>query len=290
MSFRTIVIKNRCKLEYSLNYLVCRKVEEEQRILINEIGMLIIANTGVALTAALVSALIENKVKIIFCDTKSNPCGEVIGYYDNYSSYKKIKEQMSFSQNIKDSLWKRIIEKKIDNQRKNLLYIDLEEHEMLNDYMNNVTLGDKSNREGHAAKVYFNVIFGKNFTRDLDIETNKFLNYGYSIILSAINREIKICGYLTELGIHHIGETNPFNLGCDFMEPLRPLIDSFVMLDKVNNENFKDEFIRILDLEVIYNDNKMHLENAIKLYVQQLFKYLLSENTDTELKFIEYEL
>ena len=32
MAFRTIVIKNRCKLEYSLNYLVCRG-EEEKKIL-----------------------------------------------------------------------------------------------------------------------------------------------------------------------------------------------------------------------------------------------------------------
>ena len=71
---------------------------------------------------------------------------------------------------------------------------------------------DKTNREGHAAKVYFNSLFGKDFSRDNECNINKYLNYGYSIILSAVNREVKILGYLTELGVHHIGESNSFNL------------------------------------------------------------------------------
>ena len=41
MAFRTVIVKNRCKLEYSLNYLVCRG-DEEKRILLDEIEFLII--------------------------------------------------------------------------------------------------------------------------------------------------------------------------------------------------------------------------------------------------------
>ena len=39
-----------------------------------------------------------------------------------------------------------------------------------------------SNREGHAAKVYFNALFGMEFTRALSTPENAALNYGYQKI------------------------------------------------------------------------------------------------------------
>ena len=47
---------------------------------------------------------------------------------------------------------------------------------------------DSSNREGHAAKVYFNALFGLDFTRSEDNVINAALNYGYGILLSCFNR------------------------------------------------------------------------------------------------------
>ena len=87
MAFRTVVIKNKCKLEYSLNYLICRG-EEDKRILIDEIEFLIIQNTSVAITCALLSALIDKKVKVIFCDTKNNPQAELVPYYNQNNKQK----------------------------------------------------------------------------------------------------------------------------------------------------------------------------------------------------------
>ena len=70
MAFRNVIISNRCKLSYSLNYLVCRKENEEIKICIDEIKLLIIESNEVAITSALISMLIEKKVKIIFCAVK----------------------------------------------------------------------------------------------------------------------------------------------------------------------------------------------------------------------------
>ena len=94
--------------------------------------------------------------------------------------------------------------------------------------MGQVELLDASNREGHAAKVYFNALFGMDFTRSADISINAALNYGYSLLLSAFNREISANGYLTQLGIYHNNMFNHFNLACDFMEPYRVIVDWFV--------------------------------------------------------------
>jgi len=186
-------------------------------------------------------------------------------------------------------VWKRIVEEKILQQAKNLKYKSLNEsYEKLIEYYKEVEEGDVTNREGHAAKVYFNSLFGTDFSRDKEININKYLNYGYSIILSAFNREIKNMGYLTEIGIHHIGNLNPFNLSCDFIEPLRPLVDYYVISDKLTDENFKKELINLLNIYVDIDDKKMILDNAIKLYIQSIFSALL-ENNVKKIKFIDYE-
>lgn len=69
--------------------------------------------------------------------------------------------------------------------------------------------------------------------RDGDI-INAALNYGYSLILSACNREIVAAGHLTQLGIHHHSNENQFNLGSDLMEPFCPFVDVWVREQNFN--------------------------------------------------------
>ena len=69
MGFRIVNIKSRSKLDLKMNYLVCRS-EKETRVFIPEISMLILESTSISITTALISELIKNKVKIIFCDEK----------------------------------------------------------------------------------------------------------------------------------------------------------------------------------------------------------------------------
>lgn len=290
MAFRTIVIKSRCKLEYSLNYLICKKENNITRILIDEIKILIIDTLQAVITTTLISECINKKIKIIFTDSKHNPNGELVGYDNNFYSYRKIKEQLSFEEEFKNILWMKIIKQKILNQEKLLINNNLVvAADKLKQYIEEVQIGDTSNREGHAAKVYFNALFGNEFNRDLNTFENKVLNYGYAILLSTINREIKILGYLTELGIHHIGESNSFNLSCDFIEPLRPLVDTLLVKGLVNEENYKMSCVSLLSLEVKYNNQEILLENAIRLYIEDLISYLKTKD-ESKIRFIEYEL
>lgn len=289
MSFRTVVIASRCKLEYSLNYLICRKGNEINRVVIDEIKTLVINSLQVSITTSLINELIKKKVKIIFTDDTHNPSGEVLPYQNNYYSYRKIKEQINITSERKNFLWKKIVISKIINQAKNLNVLKKsKEYQMLLNYASQVEDGDTTNREGHSAKVYFNALFGNNFSRDDDNDINKFLNYGYSIILSSINREVKILGYLTELGIHHIGESNSFNLSCDLMETIRPLIDNKIIIGEVNNENYKEKMINILTEKVKYNEKELFLDNAIHLMVEDMMNYLITGNEE-KIRFIDYE-
>ena len=287
MAFRTVIIRNRCKLEYSLNYLVCRN-ESETRILLDEISSLVIHSTEVSITTALLSALMDKNIRVVFCDGKHNPQSQLLPIYGTNDSYKKISIQTGWNSIWKDKVWKQLVTRKIINQAKNLKKVNSDCFEKLIEYSKNVLDGDSTNREGHAAKVYFNALFGNEFSRNKECLINKYLDYGYSIILSAINREIKCYGYLTEVGIHHIGETNPFNLSCDLMEPLRPMVDLYVIKGKLDDDNFKKELSYMLNDKVRYKNQEMYLENAIKLYVQNVLNVLKNEKGSIE--FIDYEL
>lgn len=286
MGFRTVRINNRCKLELSINYLVCRN-EKETRINIDEISTLIIGSTEVSITTALLSALMEKNINVIFCDSKYQPQGQLMSLRGTADTYKKIKIQMGWSNDIKGVIWQEIIKQKILNQARNLKDKDLDNYNKLVEFANLVEIDDITNREGHAAKVYFNLLFSPSFVRHDTSPINKYLDYGYSIILSCISREIKSFGYLTELGIHHIGETNPFNLACDFIEPLRPLIDYYVANKIVNDDNYKDYFVKLLSKEVRFKDQTQYLDNAIHSYVKNLLMNLREGTLDLE--FIKYD-
>ena len=114
-----------------------------------------------------------------------------------------------------------------------------EEAELLSSYLQQIAWNDETNREGHAAKVYFNALFGLDFTRTEDNLINAALNYGYSIILSSFTREIVANGYITQLGLFHDNMFNQFNLASDLMKPFRPLVDKCVLGMKL--EQFEHE-------------------------------------------------
>lgn len=289
MAFRNVIIVSRCKLDYSLNYLVIHKGVDVKKILLDEIRVICLNTTQVSITTALISECLKKKIKIILSDEKHNPVGEITPYYNNYYAYRKLKEQINFSDDVKDYLWQQLIKNKIYNQYLNLKEASLEECNILAKYIDEVTLGDNLNREGIAAKVYFKSLFGPGFNRDLVCPENIFLDYGYSIILSSINRLVKMYGYYTEIGIHHIGESNSFNLSCDLMEPLRPLVDRYVINGYVNLDNYKEEYVKMLELKVKYDDKTTFLDNALEEYVEDILAYLKTKDK-TKIKFIEYEL
>lgn len=251
-----------------------------------------IESTAVSLTTALLTELVKHKVRVVFCDEKRNPFSEVQPYYGSHDTSVKIRNQIKWDENIKKAVWTEIVTEKLRQQAaflreksKNI------EAEMLDQYITEITFGDETNREGHAAKVYFNALFGNEFTRSQDNAVNAALNYGYSLILSSINREITNNGYLTQLGLSHDNMFNPFNLGSDLMEPFRPLIDRRVIElqpDKFEHEE-KVFMLTVLQGQVSINDRAEYLDNAIKIYCKSVFD-AINDNDVSLIKFYHYEL
>lgn len=287
MSWRTVVITGNAKLDYKMDYMVVRKSDMTSRIYIGEIGMLIIESTAISLTTMLLCELTKHKIKIVFCDEKRNPQSELIPYYGSHDTSAKVRMQTQWSKEVKENIWTEIVSEKIRKQSDHLKENDQEvQADMLKQYVKEIELGDKTNREGHAAKVYFNALFGLDFSRSKECAINAALNYGYGILLSCFNREVIANGYITQLGLFHNNMFNQFNLASDLMEPFRILVDRIVVKNKP--EKFEREekldYIYMLEDEVLIDGKYQYVSNAIKIYCRSIFD-ALNENDVSLIKF-----
>ncbi len=288
MSFRTVVITKQAKISYKNRFLVVKQDIDEKYIHLSEIDTIIVDSISVSISSYLLKELADNKINIIFCDDKHNPYGELQPFYSRHNSSKKILEQVKWTNKEKDLVWQSIVKNKILNQALLLKKIKSKQHDLITSYIKEVAIGDKTNREGHAAKVYFNSLFGTSFVRGNNDKINISLNYGYAILLSTVSKEIVNNGYLTQLGIHHKNEFNPYNLACDLMEPFRIIIDSFVYYnkDKELDSSFKLDIINIFNNTYTFNNKKYTLKDIIGLYVKNTLDIF---NNNKEYKDFVYE-
>ena len=281
MSFRTVVITKQSKLSYKNRYLAVKSELEENYIHLSEIDTIIVDSIAVSISSYLLKELADNKINIIFCDEKHNPFGELNSFYSSHNTSKKILIQTKWNNKQKDELWSQIVRNKIINQALLLNKIKSENYDLLMSYVNEVRVGDKTNREAHSAKVYFNSLFTKSFIRNANDNINAALNYGYSILLSNFNKEIVNNGYLTQLGIHHKSEFNQFNLACDLMEPFRPIIDNFVYYNQTRefDSKYKLDLINIFNNNYKYLSKNYTLKDIIKMYTKNTLDCLSDNKT-----------
>ena len=290
MSWRIVVISKRAKLDLQLGYMIVRS-EEVTKIVLSEISTVLIESTAVSLTTSLIAELAKRKIKVIFCDEKKNPSCELVNYYGSHDTSNKIRKQIAWKQNTKEAMWTEIVTEKIRKQKELLELLGKEESALLDGYLKEIEWNDNTNREGHAAKVYFNAMFGLDFTRTEDNYINAALNYGYSIILSAFTREVVSNGYITQLGIFHDNMFNQFNLASDLMEPFRVLVDQEVY--NMRLEQFEHEekmlLVNILNKEIQIDGRIQYVNNAIKIYCKSIFD-ALNKDDSALIRFYKIEL
>ena len=289
--WRVIVVTGRSKLDLRYNSISIRRDNGTDFIHIGEVNTLILETTTISITAALMCELIKQKVKVIFCDEKSNPHFELLPFYGSHDCSAKIKEQIAWTDFLKESLWTVIVTEKIENQMKLLKKLNKEEYRILEEYLSQIEHNDNTNREGHSAKIYFSALFGNNFSRNKENSLNAFLNYGYQLLLSAFNKEIVANGYLTQIGLFHKNMFNYYNLSSDLMEPFRVIVDELAY--KENPQKFeKDEkrkLQNILNLKFRINNVNHYLSDIIKIYTKSIFD-ALSANDLSLVRFFEDEL
>ena len=289
MGWKTVIIGSEAKVSLSLNKLKITIGNEFQNVPLGDIDTVIFSHNRVIITIPLLSALVENNINIIICDEKNDPIGIFQPFNGHSLVFKRLNAQINWKLTRKKKLWKRIIELKIQSEIDALI---LEKRqvkviEQLKAYRESVYTDDQTNREAASARMYFTEMFGDDFTRDIPNIQNYALNYGYKILASYISRCIASRGLITQLGIHHICESNPFNLTYDFIEPLRAIIDLWVIesITDTFNAPLKQELIGILNYRVYVKDKWMRLNDAIEDIVDSYIAYL--DERSNEVLFID---
>ncbi|WP_139650641.1 type II CRISPR-associated endonuclease Cas1 [Raoultibacter phocaeensis] len=276
MSFRTVFIENPCRCSYQSGYLVVRKEDDTAKVHLSEVSSVILQTNQVYISAYLLMELAKAKISLVVSDESCNPIGQYLPLYGAHNAVKRIGEQLQWGEPIKKRVWQRIVKDKISSQARFLEEREYSEASALRAAASEVRSGDTTNREAHAARVYFRALFGPDFSRDQDCPQNAALNYGYGILLSMVNREIVSRGYLTQCGVCHRNEFNQFNLACDFMEPFRPAVDRLV-IDFLAGEFDSDVKHVLGDLAgkgVSYRGGSYRLGSVVSLYVQDCLNAL----------------
>ena len=266
MSFRSIIISNPASLNLKNNNLIISN-DDEFQIPIEDISVLVIEGISVKLTNRLLSKLSENNVATIICDEKHLPSATVLPLNTHHRSFKVLKQQLNQSLAYRKRVWQSIIKQKLLNQGKCLEIVSIEGVEFLYKLANSVESGDKGNKESIGARYYFRCLFGENFTRDDVNGINSALNYGYTIMRSAVARALVMYGFNTALGVNHCNELNSFNLADDFMEPLRAIVDLWAYTnieydDLLTKEN-RISLVDLVNYECIIDGQNHSVLNAI---------------------------
>lgn len=284
MSHRVIYIE---KCEYLRLYLDNLKVEykdDELLLPISDIQILVIDNYKSSLSVPLINKLMDNNVCTIICGIDHLPKSYILPMNGHFAQSGNIHKQIQWNEDYKKRIHQKIVKAKIYNQieilKKNNKGFDV--IQKLFQFMEEVELGDITNREGLAAKMYFREMFGDHFIRFDEDVINAGLNYGYSIFRSLISSIIVAKGYLPNIGIFHRGKQNMFNLSDDIIEVFRPIVDDYVYNNMMDDILFKQEhregLIKLTHKKVKIDDRKQTIPNTIYIYLENIFKELETGN------------
>ena len=249
----------------------------QQSVPVEDIGFVVLEHPQTTITLPLLNALSDNNVAVIFCGDNRLPNAMLMNLDSNRTQGESYRTQIEASEPLKKSLWKQIVELKIRNQARLLDKLG-KDGDKLKPYYMNVKSGDTDNREGIAAKIYWNELFGPNFVRSREgSDPNNLLNYGYTLLRAAVARSLMGSGLFPAFGIFHRNRYNAFPLADDIMEPYRPYVDEIVFDLQTKGEtqltkDVKSALLRLFFVDTVFDKTTRPLEVGLSTTSASLTK------------------
>ncbi|PTJ02024.1 type II CRISPR-associated endonuclease Cas1 [Staphylococcus simulans] len=287
MAWRIVYLSEVDKLALNLNNLKIAKGDLEVKIPFCDIFAIVIEDLTTTITSRLMIELSKYNILVVFCNQQHLPECMVHPINGHFNQYGQMKEQLQWSEQNKGELWKHILVQKIQNQIQCMKHVGVLDERIIKmkQLQTLVTSRDVMNIEGQAAKYYFNTFF-EDFRRDDEfLIENMVLNFGYTILNSAIARTIVAKGLIPALGIHHIGARNHFNLASDIIEVFRPLVDLYLLKHPPEEEYMTKAYrLKLVNLmhARVQIDGKQHtVIRAIEIMVQSIIEYFRTGRYET---------
>ena len=297
-AFRTLFLSTPAYLSLQDKHLcIAQKDKESVKIPLVDILCVMLESHQITLTNALLNAFALHKIVVFTCDESHLPSGLFMPFLGHFRSFSVLQSQINLSKQRKAILWQQIVKAKIHNQALLLKMLHKKESEELETLAKSVNLGDLSNNEAKAAAIYFKALFGKNFSRKVQIfengkmgTINAALNYAYAIMRGVITRSLCVSGLNPALGVNHKNQFNAFNLADDLIEPYTIFADSVVVqmvevgeLEESLSLQNRVKLVSILQSAVIVENKLYPLTRAGVVSAQSVVKCLERENLKLKL-------
>jgi CRISPR-associated protein Cas1 len=290
-----LYISNPCYLSIKdKNIIVSTEKDGATRVPIGDVSVVVLENNYSSMSSAFMSHLAEKNIVLFTCDSSFMPNGIFLPFHQ-HSRYTEVSNlQLEWSEPFKKSIWKKIVINKVENQISLLKDYEFNTFEMT-PYLSKIKSGDSTNVEAIVASYYWNIIFSNTlyyYTRNMDDIRNSALNYGYSIVRSAVARGLVASGFTPFFGLHHKNKLNSFNLVDDMMEVFRCVVDREVyvmfeeegLADEVLTKEIKRRLISPLEATFIIDNKKYSMLSAITTYVDSLKRATKLKNSDLLVK------
>jgi len=272
-----------------------------------DVAVIVCAARDTEFSSSSLRRMAELNVLLLICNEKFEPCSITLPYY-RPTNTELLRRQIEWTPEWKTDLWRQIITAKVRNQAANLAHLKRahtvlneiakrcengKQTQSQRETKTSLATLTASKRaaflsdtpdacESRAARHYWKHLLPrlsewqqtdeKNRVPGTREGVNGMLDYGYAILRTAVLRSLAAHGFIAAIGIAHMPKAGSFALADDVIEPLRPWIDRelrvFLQDGPRPMQEWMQQAVAVLQLEVSINRNKMRMLNAIDVYVQ----------------------
>jgi CRISPR-associated protein Cas1 len=198
-------------------------------VAIDTVQSLMLATPRCSVSAETLVRLTTQGSPVVICDSRREPVAWVLPVAGHHLAAQRLRQQIACGPRVASRLWRQVVQCKVRAQARVLEAFDAPGVQAMRRIADRVKNGDPENREAEAARMYWTALCGPDFRRDRESPgINALLNYGYTILRTAMARAVTAAGLHPSLGIQHSNAANPLALADDFMEPFRPWVDALV--------------------------------------------------------------
>ena len=279
MSYRQLIIAKKAHLSIKDSKILVKQDDFENLIPVEDVNIVVLDGSEITLSTNFLHICSKFQVCVMACGDNHMPSSITSSINQHYRPLQVIEYQINLTQSQKECLAEVLLKQKVLNQ---LFVVDTVRNDenatkLLSQYVNEIEGNDYINREGTAAKVFFNSLYGKDYVRFEEDVINHAQNYGYGVLRSCITRNINALGLCSYLGVNHHGKTNPFNLVYDLIEPFRPIVDYYIVenLYQFDDElklQYRKELVNLLNAMVKVNDKTVTVQYAVELLAKSYLR------------------
>ena len=263
--------------------------EELGRIPLDNILAVIAHAHGLSYTNNVLCALAERGIPFVLCNDLHDVVGMLWPISGHHQQAKRFDAQIASTDAKKGALWAKIVKCKIQQQEALLERVS-SPSVAIQRLAKQVKNGDPANCEAQAARIYWHLLLGKDFFRNREAGgINALLNYGYTVLRSAMARAVVAAGLHPSIGLHHRNGADTMRLVDDLMEPFRPAIDA-VVFNLSKEQSAKEEIlltneakrrmVKCLFDEALVQETKIPIMVAMQKLATSLALFFTEEASD----------